>query len=314
MKAVLSLLFLVLSGNLFSQKIEQYYDYQWKLTEPASARYLSIVERKDSLWNRQDYFIYEKSLQMEGNFKEAECKTQEGLFTYYHSNKVMESVGKYKNGKRDGLWLRYHRNGLMSDSVTYNMGAVIGLRLRWHSNGFPRDSAVFNEDGSGVEVCWFDNGKPSSAGRFGPGTKQLGKWQYFHRNGNLSASEVYNNGELLSRTYFSEDGQQLSDTTNQDREAEFRGGNKAWQSYLLKQLYFPSQWKFTQGTQAVVIVQWVIDEDGLIQDAEVISSLHPDFDKVALQKIKNSPNWIPAIDHNRKVKAFRRQPITFAQR
>jgi len=125
---------------------------------------------------------------------------------------------------------------------------------------------------------------------------------------------VYSNGRLLSRTYFSEDGQPLTDTANKDRQAEFKGGIKAWQTYLLKQLYFPSQWKFTQGTQAVVFVNWVVDEQGAIQDAEVTGSFHPDFDKVALQKIKNSPKWIPAIDHNREIKAYRRQPVTFAQR
>jgi outer membrane biosynthesis protein TonB len=57
-----------------------------------------------------------------------------------------------------------------------------------------------------------------------------------------------------------------------------------------------------------------VDEEGTIQDAEVTGSLHPDFDKVALEAIKNSPKWIPAIDHNRKIKAYRRQPVTFAQR
>ena len=277
------------------------------------ARFYTIIEKKDSLWNRKDFFIYEKSLQMEGNYKEVECKTEEGLFTYYHSNKVIESTGNYKNGKRDGLWYRYHTSGLMYDSVTYNMGNVTGQRQRWHKNGVPMDSTVLASDGSGVEVSWFDNGNPSSAGRFGPGKKQTGKWQYFHKNGNLSASEVYNNGQLVSRTYFSEDGKELSDTANKDREANFKGGIRQWQNYLLKHLKFPSQWQFSEGTQAIVFVDWVVDEEGIIQDAEVTGSLHPDFDKIALEAIKKSPKWVPAIDHNRKIKAYRRQPVTFAQ-
>jgi antitoxin component YwqK of YwqJK toxin-antitoxin module len=314
MKAILSFFFLLYSSHLFSQKIEQYYDYNWKVTTPSSARYYSIIEKKDSLWSRKDYFIYEKSLQMVGNYKEAECKTEEGRFTYYHSNGVIESTGNYKNGKRDGLWYRYHTNKLMYDSVTYNMGNVVGVRQRLHRNGFPMDSTVLQADGSGVEVSWFDNGNPSSAGRFGPGMKQTGKWQYFHRNGNLSASEVYNNGQLVSRTYFSEEGQALSDTANKDREAEFKGGNKVWQNYLVKHLYFPPQWQFPEGTQAIVFVSWTVDEEGTIQDAEITGSLHPDFDKIALETIKKSPKWIPAIDHNRKVKAYRIQPVTFAQR
>ncbi len=34
----------------------------------------------------------------------------------------------------------------------------------WHSNGAMADSAVYNTDSSGIEVSWFDNGKPFAAG------------------------------------------------------------------------------------------------------------------------------------------------------
>ena len=52
---------------------------------------------------------------------------------------------------------------------------------------------------------------------------------------------------------------------------------------------------------------------GKVIDAEVSLPFHPEFDKIALSIIKDSPAWTPATAHNRKVKAYRRQPITFAQ-
>jgi beta-xylosidase len=68
---------------------------------------------------------------------------------------------------------------------------------------------------------WFDNGNPSYAGRLAPDYKSYGKWQYFHKNGQTSAFELYNNGSLVDRQYFDEAGQPVLDTTNKDRSPAF---------------------------------------------------------------------------------------------
>lgn len=296
-----------------AQKSEQFFDYQWAPCASSEASYYSVIEKKDSLWNRMDYFVHEKSLQMQGSYKDEATNIEEGHFVYYHSNGVLESVGNFKNGKRDGLWVRYYNNRMMYDSVFYDKGTVAGTRLRWHRNGFPMDSSVIREDGSGVNVSWFDNGIPSAAGLYSAGFKMNGKWQFFHRNGKLSAVEIYDDGKLSSKTYYNTDGSIKSDTTTIEKEAEFKGGQKAWQTYLMKNLYFPEQWQFSQDGKAVVMVEWAIDEEGKVVDEQVIGSFHPSFDKIALEVIRRSPKWIPAESHNRKVKTYRRQPVTFAQ-
>ena len=202
---------------------------------------------------------------------------------------------------------------MMQDSATYVNGTVIGIRLGWYPNGFPSDSSSFNADGSGMSITWFDNGNPASAGLYTTGTKQQGKWKYFHRNGQLSSIEDYAVGQLLSKQYFDENGMALSDTTTKEKEAQFPGGNKAWQKYLLKQLYFPTEYKITNADQAVVVVDWVVNEDGTVSDVKVTSPLHPAFEKIAVEAISKSPKWEPAISHNRTIKAYRRQPVTFSQ-
>ena len=201
----------------------------------------------------------------------------------------------------------------MSDSATYGKGIVVGTRMSWHSNGYPSDSTAWESDGSAVKVSWFDNGNPSAAGRYAAGEKMHGTWKFFHSNGALSSEEVYNNGTVVSKQYYTDAGKLLADTTNVDMEADFPGGNKAWQKYLRKNLHFPTQWQFQNAGQAIVLVDWTVDEEGNIRDVRVTGSFHPDFDKIAVDAIQKSPRWNPAIDHNRKIKAFRRQPVTFAQ-
>jgi TonB family protein len=71
--------------------------------------------------------------------------------------------------------------------------------------------------------------------------------------------------------------------------------------------------KIINGDKALVIVDFAVDEGGNVVDAFISSSFHPKFDAMALRIVKNLPKWLPAIDHNRTIKAYRRQPITFAQ-
>ena len=64
---------------------------------------------------------------------------------------------------------------------------------------------------------------------------------------------------------------------------------------------------------AVVVAAFIINEDGKIEDVDVVTPFHPMMDKIAIEAIKKSPAWKPRIDHNRKVKEYLRQPVTFQQ-
>jgi len=307
------LLLLFVAINVVGQKIEKFYDFAWKPSEPVYARFYVAIEKKDSLWQREDYFIKERSLQMKGSYLDSACKIAHGSFKYYYANRSLQYIGNCIQNKKEGLWLSYHANGIMSDSTVYANDNPTGTSLGWHSNGYPSDSAVYNADGSGVKVTWFDNGVPASAGRYAAGYKQNGKWQYFHKNGRTSANEVYNNGVLINKEYFNEEGVRIADTTNKDREASFNGGKDAWQKFILKQLYFPDQYKIVNADKIVVVVDAVIDEDGKVTDVNVAVPFHPDFDRIAVNALKKSPKWTPAMSHNRRVQYKIRQAVYFAQ-
>ncbi|MFT3681379.1 MAG: TonB family protein [Ferruginibacter sp.] len=309
MKIILTTVFVFFISFSFAQKKEVYYDYNWKECDVSAARYFSLTEPADSLWKRQDFFIREKKLQMLGFYKDKACKIKNGSFEYYYSNGKLQSAGLYINNKKQGLWLRYHNNGMMSDSTLYENDVPVGTGLSWHSNGLMSDSNVYNAAGKSIRVSWFDNGQPSFAGII-LNNKEFGKWRFYHKNGKLSAEEIYENGKLLSRSYYAEDGNSIDDTTNRDREAEC---TENWQEYLSKNLYFPPNMKIINSDKATVVVSFTVNEDGTIEDAFIYSPIHPLLDEIALNTVKNSPPWKPAIDHNRRIKAYRRQPLTFLQ-
>jgi TonB family protein len=307
------LVFLLVFSKLQAQTVEKYYDYNWKPCDPSVARFYSVVKKTDSGYVQHDYFIRERAIQMIGKYSDKDSKVRNGYFTYFHSNGFVQSQGHYVAGKREGLWTSYHSNGIMSDSTVYRGNEITGISLAWHYNGFTADSINIKDDSSGVQVSWFDNGIPSLAGLYAAGKKKTGKWIFYHNNGIKSAIETYKAGKLVEKQYFDENGKEKKDTTNRDKEAGFPGGIAAWQSYLVKKIWFPDQYRLTNGEKAIVGVNFTIDEEGNVKDAFVSIPFHPEFDRIALKAITNSPKWKPAVDHNRKVKDRFTQPVTFHQ-
>jgi len=296
----------------YCQKTEKYFDYQWRETDAAHARFYSITERTDSGWRRRNYYLRSLTLQMEGLYADSACKIPSGRCRCIHPTRILASTGIYRDGRKQGLWLSYYSDGLLSDSTIYDNGDPVGVRTSWYRNGYMRDSASYHPDGSGIHIGWFDNGNPSFTGRYSAGYKKYGKWTYFYKAGGVSAAEMYDlQGRLQEKRFFDERGALLTDTTDGDREASFPGGQKAWASYLSRTLYFPSQYTFTQGDEATVVIEATIGEDGRVVDAAVKVPFYPDFDKIALDAVLHSPNWVPAMDHHRKVSSIIREPVTF---
>lgn len=200
---------------------------------------------------------------------------------------------------------------MMKDSTVYASGNPKSI-IAWYNNGYMADSSIFDKDGSGIQTAWFDNGAPSHSGRFFRQKKE-GKWQYFHKNGKPAATEEYKQDKLLSRVYYDEAGVQLTDTASKDGPAEFKGGSKKWRSFLIENLVFPPGVKITNTEKITVVISATIDEEGKVTDAFVSVPVHAAFDNEALRVLKKSPKWIPATDHNRHIKYYIRQPITFGQ-
>lgn len=297
--------------NVSAQKKETYYDFNWRPCTPQQARFYSEVIKTDSGWFRNDYFLGTKSLQMSGLFEDSANKVANGSFYYFYANGVLQNSGRNVHNKKEGLWMRYYYSGMIEDSTVYVNGNPSGTSLGWHSNGYMADSVVHSPDGSAVEMNWSSDGIPSSAGHLMNG-KLNGPWLFFYKNGKVAARESYNLGTLISREYYNPSGEK-EDTTSKDRDATFPGGTEGWKKFILKHIYFPSQYKFVNADQVTVVLTATIDEDGNVIDPFVDIPFLKDFDNIAITIFKKSPKWLPAIRHNRPVVQGVRQPITFMQ-
>jgi antitoxin component YwqK of YwqJK toxin-antitoxin module len=307
---------LLLTTCAVAQQTTRYYDIYWKESDAKKARFVCISEKTDSGWRRRNYyFVKDGTLEMEGRYQDSTEKVPIGKFTWLFPDKKPSMTGSYLQGKKQGTWLKYHRNGMIADSTEYEAGSPIGTSFRWFPNGSPSDSSMFHSDGSGTQVTWFDNGNPSSAGAYAAGRKMHGEWKFYHKNGQVSAIELYDQGKLLQKDYYDENGGQVTDTTNRERNAALRGDftSKAWLRYLQKNLEFPPGYKITNADEAAVGVTFTIDEDGHVKDAFISTPFFTPFEREALRVIIRSPKWWAAVDHNRYIQSFFIQAVVFNQ-
>jgi Gram-negative bacterial TonB protein C-terminal len=307
------LLCMYATTSTFSQKVSAtFYDYKWQPCEVPLASFYSTLEKTDSGWLRYDYFMGSKKLQMKALYRDSLCKIYNGQEFYFYANGNLEASGLKINNKKEGIYLSYHFNGMMKDSGNFHNDEIVGYQLSWHSNGMLADSVFRRDDSTTIEVSWFDNGNPSSAGYY-INNKKHGRWNYFHKNGNPAAAELNDHGKVVSVSYFNEDNSPQTDTSNRTKDEQFKGGIRSWQEYLAGKTYWPQEYKITNSNKATVVVAFVLTEEGKVEDVHVVTPFHRLMDDIAMDAIKKSPLWKPRLDHNRKIKQYLRQPVTFLQ-
>jgi len=99
-------------------------------------------------------------------------------------------------------------------------------------------------------------------------------------------------------------------------EAYFPGGTKAWIKYLQANLNADLGAKYLKPKKGetitqTVIVAFLVDKEGKISDVKALTSHGHGMEEEAIKVIKKGPDWVPAIQNGRNVKAYRKQPITF---
>lgn len=95
-----------------------------------------------------------------------------------------------------------------------------------------------------------------------------------------------------------------------EEQPQFPGGMAALVEYLKKNIRYPAICK-EQGLQGRVIVQFVVNADSTISDAQVIKPVNPHFDKEALRVVNAMPKWIPGEQRGKPVRTRFTMPVTF---
>lgn len=99
--------------------------------------------------------------------------------------------------------------------------------------------------------------------------------------------------------------------TKVEIESEYPGGFAAWLRYLNKNFHYPED-ALANEIQGTVVVQFIVDRDGVVSDVEAVSGPETGgLKQEAIRVIRQSGKWIPAIQNGRQVKSYKKQPVIF---
>lgn len=94
---------------------------------------------------------------------------------------------------------------------------------------------------------------------------------------------------------------------------EFPGGEKAMYDFLATNIKYPAVAR-DNGIEGTVIVQFIVREDGNIDDPQIVRGIGGGCDEEALRVVKEMPNWIPGEQNNIAVAVKYHLPIRFTIR
>lgn len=97
-----------------------------------------------------------------------------------------------------------------------------------------------------------------------------------------------------------------------ESEPGFPGGNEKWKEYL--QMNCKSTVATDNGApegKYTVLVQFMVDKEGNIGDIRPLTNHGYGMEPEVIRIITKGPKWIPAVQNGKKVRAYKKQAVTF---
>ena len=212
-----------------------------------------------------------------------------GLFTSFHLNGYKEEEGNYKNGSKEGLWQKWDSLQRKMDSTIYVQDQpILSTTLSYYKNGILSYSSTKD---SLLDIY-------STVSYTKEGIKS---GEVFFR-GQKGIINTYTDNGVVTDSVF----------TREEIEAAFPGGEQGWRAFLERNLNpeVPVNRKAPPRTYHVVI-KFIVEKDGSITDITAETYHGYGMEEEVIRVLKKGPKWIPAVQYGRKVKAYRKQPVTF---
>lgn len=150
----------------------------------------------------------------------------------------------------------------------------------------------------------------------------LGKrMQSFKENGEKSVTIQLNREPIaLEEVYVVGYGKVNADNSQKEKDKtifaaveempEFPGGTTELMKFLAQNIKYPVK-ALENGRQGKVICDFVVTEDGVVTNPEIVSGIDPDLDKEAIRIIQMMPRWTPGKQRGKAVAVQYTLPINF---
>jgi TonB family protein len=102
----------------------------------------------------------------------------------------------------------------------------------------------------------------------------------------------------------------IFEPANLDKPPSFTGGTSALIAWLNENFHYPAEAR-KNNIHGKVRVRFVVDENGMISDVNVVKKVDELLDNEAIRLIKAMPKWLAGVQAGQKVRSYYTLPITF---
>lgn len=260
----------------------------------------------------------------------------------YYKNGTNKTIGKSTTitpPRYLGQYVSFFENGKRKSLYQYSAKGKIGIAYEFYPNGklysqlkYPDTITTANQDnfatdylitsnldslgksqvtdgqgyykGFNDKFAYIDEEGPVKNGR------RDGAWKGIDKNLKLTFTETYTEGALTSGSTIDSAGVTFSYSGNRTTAPQFKGGYTAFGRYLGKTIMYPDNERKI-GIEGIVILQFIVEKDGIISNIKVQKSVSPGLDNEAVRVLKKSPVWMPGTRFGKPVKFTYAVPVNF---
>lgn len=318
MRFLLTLSFVFFTGAVFAQQQAVFYLTKngKYVTLADSADYTRIVSKPDSgstLYNISEFYK-DGHRKLIGKSTTIDPPRFEGQCVRYDLAGNKQSLTNYAKGNVVGSYYQYYPNGKLYRALEYPDGGAP------ESSFLQNFTIIASYDSLGIKQV--ENGEGyykgydkdflfiNSEGQVHNGKKE-GLWKGEERNLHSTFTETYKDGVLINGESVNGTGEKFKYEKGRATPPMFKGGVDAFGAYLGSHIIYPIEARknYIEGR---VILTFIVEKTGEINDVKVIKSVDADLDNEALRVIKNSPKWIPGTMIGQPVRVVYSVPVNFA--
>ena len=274
-----------------------------------SADFIRLVITPDTsvdktLFQVKDYYLTGK-LKMMGNSSVWTSNVNlQGSCIEFYPNGHKKLICNYQGGHREGAIIESYPNGKVYLTGNYQNGRLNLVSCN-DSTG-----KVLAENGNGKWLKFRADGKTLYEEGEATNGIENGDWKGYP-NDSVYYVCRYTNGKMISGITYDKKGNHQYKFTGFEMLPEFKGGVDAFMRFIAQNLRYPGDAR-DSGIQGKVIVTFVVERDGTLNDIKVIRGLSQSIDEEAIRVIKLSPPWQPGIQNGAPVRVRYSIPINFS--
>jgi TonB family protein len=262
-------------------------------------------------------------------------KDKDTLVTYYSENDQIRSISIVsESGAKNGPFRNYHENGKLKSKGTFKSGSPDGTIISYYPSGKAQAIESFNAEdntsfivnyydsignqiitnGNGRCTCFFDSYRWSQKYEKGiyRNSKKDSLWTGHDLSGKTIFKEFYMSDSLISGESYDSLGAVYSYHVV-EKMAEPKKGLQDVYERIGKSLRYPAEAR-RFNVQGKVIVQFVVEKDGSIDDVKCIKGIGGGCDEEAVRVVKSLPAWKPGLVRGQAVRTKYVLPLNFKMR